>query len=96
MLSAGVLRSVALVRTDFLPRCMLQLPVTANVVPSSPILVTLMMEVIRSLVTSVHKRDTRRHVLEDGVLQYSCWLVLWTQQFPSSDMQCHTNEVIIR
>jgi hypothetical protein len=43
----------------FLPlRIALRLPVTANVVPSSPIFVTLMMEAIRSFETSVYKSDT--------------------------------------
>jgi hypothetical protein len=45
----------------------LQLLVTTNVVPSSPILVTLMMEAIHSSGTSVLTRATRRHIQEDGI-----------------------------
>jgi hypothetical protein len=48
--------------------CMLQLLVTAIAVPSSPILVTLMMEAIRSSETSVLTRATWLHILEDGIL----------------------------
>jgi hypothetical protein len=47
---------------------MLQLLVTANIVPNSPILVTLMMEVIRFSETSVHARATRRNIPEGGIL----------------------------
>jgi hypothetical protein len=40
----------------------------ANVFPSSPILITLNMEVIRSSETTVLTRATRRNVPEDNVL----------------------------
>jgi hypothetical protein len=45
----------------------LRLLVTANV-PSSPILVTLMMEAIYSSETSVLKRTTRSNIPKDGIL----------------------------
>jgi hypothetical protein len=47
----------------------LRLLVTAKVVPSSPFLVTLIMEAIRSSETSVLTRATRRHILEDDILR---------------------------
>jgi hypothetical protein len=49
-----------------LARCVLQFLVTANVVPSSTILVTLMSETMRSSGTSVLKRATRLNIPEDG------------------------------
>jgi hypothetical protein len=44
-----------------------QLLVTANV-PSSPILITLMVEALRSFETSGLTRVTRRNIQEDGIL----------------------------
>jgi hypothetical protein len=46
--------------------------VAANVVPSSPILVTLTMEAIRFSETSVLTRATQRNIEDDGSLQISC------------------------
>jgi hypothetical protein len=46
----------------------LQLLVTDNSVPSSLILVTMMMEAIRSSEMSVLTRATRRHIPEDGIM----------------------------
>jgi hypothetical protein len=47
---------------------MIRLLVTANVVTTSPIPVTLVMEVIRSSETSVLTRTARRSIPEDGIL----------------------------
>jgi hypothetical protein len=82
MPTSGMIRRVALVRTDvseelsvsvkvFLRRVRRML-VTANVVLSSQILVPLMMEVLSSSETSVFTRGTRRNIPEDGILHSHC------------------------
>jgi hypothetical protein len=64
---------MALVRTDkvFL-RSLLRLLVIANVVLSSPILFTLMIEAIRSSEASVLTRAARRNISKDGILKKQC------------------------
>jgi hypothetical protein len=77
MASSGILRRVALVRTDVSEE--LRAPIisvtrigrlgtTAEVVPSSPLLVTLMIEALSSSETSVLTRATRRNIIEDAIL----------------------------
>jgi hypothetical protein len=66
----GVKRISELGATLAVTSCMLQLLVTANVIPSSLILFTPMMEAIRSSKMSVLTRTTRHHIPEDGILQY--------------------------
>jgi hypothetical protein len=66
---------VAFVGTDVSEECIASfrvdknhsLLVTANV-SNSPILVTLMMQAIRSSESSVLIKDTRRYIREDGIL----------------------------
>jgi hypothetical protein len=81
MASSGMLRCVTLVRANVseeLSATFIRLTrigelgttlVTASVVPSSPILVTLIMKAIRSDETSFLTRVTRRNIPEDGILR---------------------------
>jgi hypothetical protein len=64
MPSSEILRRAVLVRSHIVSfRNLRRLPVTANVVPSSPSLITLMMEALRSSETLVSTRGTRRNIL---------------------------------
>jgi hypothetical protein len=62
------LRRITIVKHIVLLRSLLLLLVTANVVPTSPILVTLMMEEISSSETSLLTGSTRRNIPEYDIL----------------------------
>jgi hypothetical protein len=80
MASSGMLRRVALVRTDVSKEQrapfirvsrigeLRTTLATASVVPSSPILVTLIKEALSSFEKSVLTRATRRNMPEDAIL----------------------------
>jgi hypothetical protein len=68
MLSSGMLCYLTLVRTDVSVERIAYSLVTANVVPTSMNIVTLMMEALRSSETSVLTTVTRRNIPQDGIL----------------------------
>jgi hypothetical protein len=102
MVSSGLLRRVALVRTDVSEEpgasftkvtriCEIEttlnvtsnvrrLLITASVVASAPILVTLMKEALSSSKTSVLTRATRRNIPEDSILQIRALFVVQHMQ----------------
>jgi hypothetical protein len=88
MASSGMLRRVALVRNDVWEEISVRrLLVTASVVPSSLILVTMMKEALNSSETSVLTRATRRNIPEDAILHSS----LFAKLIPTAFLGTYAN-----
>jgi hypothetical protein len=70
MASSGMLRRVALVGTDVSEELSASIIMVTRNVPSSPILVTLMMEAQSSSESSALTRATRSNIPEDAILHF--------------------------
>jgi hypothetical protein len=113
MPSSGTLHCVALVRTDVSEECIAsiiiillhplflhsvhRLLVMANIIPGSPILVTLMMGALRSSETSVLTRATCCNIPRDGILRSHRYenLKSYMVQLFSANKKGHTRSLYI-
>jgi hypothetical protein len=81
----GELRTIAVTSNQSISSQHARFLVTANVVPSSPILFTLMMEAIGSSDTSVLTRPTWHNIPEDGILHV---MVLFANKMSIQILKC--------
>jgi hypothetical protein len=107
MLSSGMLRHVGLVRTDIseeyiaiiirlirIGKLGTTLAVTSNI-PSSPIFVNLMLEVLQSSEMPVLTRATWHNIAEDGILNRHCVCTLFLSFLSDAKLSSYVYSIML-